>query len=104
MSRDASPTQSGSPDVPGYAAEKPREIPPGGWFQILRRSLKEVRDDHLTLIAGGVAYSWFLALFPGLIAAVLVYGLVTDPAQVESQVKDMAGGLPNDAQSSSRHS
>jgi membrane protein len=103
MSRDASPIQSGSPggaaDGPGYAAETPREIPPGGWFQILRRSLKEIRNDHLTLIAGGVAYSWFLALFPGLIAAVLIYGLVTDPSQVESQVQDLAGGLPNDAQS-----
>jgi hypothetical protein len=93
MSRDASPIQSGSPGDagrgPGYAAETPTEIPPGGWFQILRRSLKEIRNDHLTLIAGGVAYSWFLALFPGLIAAVLIYGLVT---LITTQLKSIAGG------------
>jgi membrane protein len=103
MSPDASTTESGASkdatDVPGYGAEQPSQIPPGGWFQILRRSFKEVRNDHLTLVAGGVAYAWFLALFPGLIAAVLIYGLVTDPSQVESQVNNMASGLPSDAQS-----
>jgi membrane protein len=103
MTQDAS-TKSNDPAegaarAPGYTAEQPSDIPPRGWFQILRRSLKEMKSDHLTLIAGGVAYAWFLALFPGLIAAVLIYGLVTDPSQVESQVNDMASGLPQDAQS-----
>ncbi len=85
--------------VPGAEAQRPRDIPPRGWFQVLRRSFKEVGNDHLTLIAGGIAYSWFLALFPALIAAVLVYGLVVDPADVQRQVADLAGGLPSNAQS-----
>jgi membrane protein len=103
MTQDASPKSNDqaeeTPRGPGYGADRPREIPPRGWFQILRRSFKAIKNDHLTLIAGGVAYAWFLALFPGMIAAVLIYGLVTDPAQVESQVNDMASGLPQDAQS-----
>jgi membrane protein len=98
MTQDAS-TQSSSAEGPGYEAEKPGAIPIRGWFQVFRRSLKEMKNDHLTLIAGGVAYAWFLALFPGMIAAVLIYGLMTDPSQVESQVNDMASGLPQDAQS-----
>jgi membrane protein len=90
-------------DVPGSQADKPSQIPPKGWFQILKRSYKEISNDHLTLIAGGVAYSWFLALFPGLIAAVLIYGLVTSPSEVSSQVANMANGLPDNAQTLLTH-
>ncbi|MBA2456651.1 MAG: YihY/virulence factor BrkB family protein [Nocardioidaceae bacterium] len=84
--------------VPGAQADKPREIPFKGWVQVSKRAYKEMGKDHLTLIAGGVAYAWFLALFPGLIAAVLIYGLVTDPAQVQEQVGSFASGLPDSAQ------
>jgi membrane protein len=84
--------------VPGAQADKPQEIPAKGWWQVTKRAFKEMGQDHLTLIAGGVAYTWFLALFPGLIAAVMVYGLVTDPAEVERQVNSFASGLPNSAQ------
>jgi membrane protein len=69
-----------------------------GWWQVVRRTAKDLGDDHVTLVAGGVAYAWFLALFPGLIAAVMVYGLVTDPADVERQVTRAAEGLPREAQ------
>jgi membrane protein len=84
--------------VPGGQAETPGQIPARGWFQVLRRSVKEVGEDHLTLIAGGIAYMWFLALFPGMIAAVLIWGLVADPAQIQQQISDVAGSLPASAQ------
>jgi membrane protein len=96
-STQAPPTQSGG--VPGEQAGSPSEIPPKGWLAVLKRTFKEMGTDHLTLIAGGVAYAWFLALFPGLIAAVLVYGLVTDPADVTRQINNLAAGLPDDAKS-----
>jgi len=86
-------------DVPGAQADKPSQMPPKGWFQVARRAFKEMGQDHVTLLAGGVAYSWFLALFPGLIAAVMIYGLITDPAQVQQQIASMASGLPQSAQS-----
>jgi len=92
---DAAKSTSG---VPGEQADKPTEIPAKGWVQIIRRAFKEMGKDHVTLIAGGVAYSWFLALFPGLIAAVMIYGLVTDPADVQKQIASMAGALPQSAQ------
>ncbi len=97
--RASSAPPSAARNVPGRDADKPTEIPAKGWFQVLKRSLKEMGEDHLTLVAGGVAYSWFLALFPGLIAAVLIYGLLTTPAEVTAQVANISGGLPNDAQS-----
>ena len=88
----------GDRSVPGAQADKPHQIPLKGWLQVTKRAFKEMGQDHLTLIAGGVAYAWFLALFPGLIAAVLVYGLVTDPAEVQAQVASFAAGLPDNAQ------
>jgi membrane protein len=80
--------------------EPPRQrLTVRGWWQVLGRTWKQISNDHVTLVAGGVAFAWFLALFPGLIAAVMIYGLVTDPADVEQQVTDMAAGLPSGAES-----
>ncbi len=87
------------PPPPGGLAERPTEIPARGWFAVLRRTFAEMGRDHVTLLAGGVAYAWFMALFPGLIAAVLTYGLVTDPADVQRQIDNLLTGLPADAQS-----
>jgi membrane protein len=82
----------------GREADTPRQIPASGWWQVLRRSVKEVKNDHLTLVAKGIAYSWFMALFPGLIAAVSIYGLVTTPEDVQQQVSNLASSLPASAQ------
>jgi uncharacterized BrkB/YihY/UPF0761 family membrane protein len=43
----------------------------------------------------GVAFYIFIALFPALIAAVTIYGLVSDPMEVEEQVAGFAGALPS---------
>ena len=73
--------------MPGRDAEKPTEIPAEGWKQIVKRSWKETKEDNVPLLAAGVAYYIFLALFPGLIAAVTLYGLVADPSQVRSRCR-----------------
>jgi membrane protein len=84
--------------VPGDEAERPSEIPPRGWWQIVRRAWREGKEDNIALLAAGVAFYGFLALFPALIAAVLVYGLVADPADVQKQVDAMGGALPSEAE------
>jgi membrane protein len=76
----------------------PHRLSLRGWWRVLRRTWTRFGDDHVTLLAGGVAFAWFLALFPGLIAAVMIYGLVTDPADVENQISKVAEGLPAEAQ------
>lgn len=85
--------------VPGGQAEKPTDIPAAGWKQIVKRALAESKADHVPLLAGGVAYAAFLAIFPALIAAISVYGLLVEPAQVRKQIEDTASALPNDAKS-----
>jgi membrane protein len=81
----------------GRDAERPGEIPPRGWFAILKRVKAEVKEDNVTLLAAGVAFYGMLAIFPAIIAVVTVYGMVADPAQVESQVSEFAKGLPSGA-------
>jgi membrane protein len=97
-STDSGRSSTAGERPPGSQADTPAEIPAKGWFQITKRSLKEVGEDNLTLIAGGIAYGWFLSLFPMLIAAVSIYGLVVDPSEVQAQVDDFASGLPQAAQ------
>ena len=80
--------------VPGGTADPRR-----GWFQILKRAWKEAKADQVPLIAAGVAFYAFLAIFPAIIAAVLLYGLLADPSQVASQVDQIGKALPSSAQS-----
>ncbi|WP_219414107.1 YihY/virulence factor BrkB family protein [Pseudonocardia nigra] len=82
----------------GEHAESPAQIPPRGWWQVVRRAFKESSADNVSMLAGGVAFFAFLAIFPALIAAVTIYGLVSDPAQVAGQVQNLAGALPQDTQ------
>jgi membrane protein len=82
----------------GRAAEHPGEIPPSGWRDVLLRAWKEVSDQNLFLIAGGVTYAILLALFPGLAALVSLYGLVFDATQIEKQIGALGGVLPAQTQ------
>jgi membrane protein len=84
-------------EYPGAGADKPTEIPKKGWWQIVRRGLKEFSADQMPLMAAGVAFYAFLSLVPTLIAATLVYGLVTSPQEVQSQVQQLSSVLPKDA-------
>jgi membrane protein len=86
-------------EYPGAGADKPTEIPKKGWWQIVRRGLKEFSADQMPLMAAGVAFYAFLALVPTLIAATLVYGLVTGPEQAKQQVQSLTSVLPKDAAS-----
>jgi membrane protein len=83
---------------PGAQAEGPQQIPVRGWWQVVRRGWGEFTADQMGLIAAGVAFYAFLSLIPAIIAAILVYGLVADPSQVERQVNSLSGVLPATAQ------
>jgi membrane protein len=83
--------------LPGERAETPTQIPPAGWWQILRRAFKQSNADNVPMLAGGVAFFAFLAVFPSLIAALTLYGLVADPAGVARQLEALSAALPAEA-------
>src|SRR4051794_37974474 len=97
---DRPPTGAPSEQVlPGVGAEKPTQIPLRGWKQIVKRAWAENKADNMPIIAGGVAFFAFLAIFPALIAAITLYGLVASPETVAKQVEDLSAQLPDDAAS-----
>ena len=81
----------------GREAESPRDIPPRGWFDVLKRVFKETSRDNVSLIAAGLALYALLAVFPALAAAVSLYGLVSSPDQIAAQIQNLSGVLPQQA-------
>ena len=71
----------------GRRAERPQQIPPKGWKEIALRLKTEIKQDQVPLLSAGVAFYALLALFPAIIAAVSIYGLVADPETVRSQLE-----------------
>jgi len=82
--------------VPGGEADKPTEIPAKGWLQVVKRGWAEAKVDQVPLLAAGVAFYAFLAIFPSLIATVLIYSLVVPPDQIGAQIGQLTEGLPGD--------
>lgn len=91
------PPAGSEPDRPGADADSPREIPAAGWKQILLRAWKEAKADNVPIIAGGVAFFAFLAIFPAMIAAITLWGLVVTPQGAAEQAQELTAGLPEDA-------
>lgn len=82
----------------GDQADSPLELEPGGWKAAARRAAREFKDDRAGLSAAGMAFYWFLAVFPALLAAVGVLGLVdADEVATESINDAIRSVLPGDA-------
>ncbi|HEX6103001.1 MAG TPA: YihY/virulence factor BrkB family protein [Alphaproteobacteria bacterium] len=86
-----------TPSDRGRDATAPSQIPKAGWRDILLRVKAEIADDHVSVIAAGVAFYGLLALFPAIAALIGVAGLMLDPAAIEGQLAQAAAMLPEDA-------
>jgi membrane protein len=84
-------------EVPGGKAERPAQIPARGWTQVAKRGWKEAKADQVPLLAAGVAFYAFLAIFPALIAIVSIYGLFADPSTIANQLNSLTAALPDEA-------
>ncbi|MEO6947760.1 MAG: YihY/virulence factor BrkB family protein [Nitrobacter sp.] len=78
----------------GRSADRPSEIPPSGWWNIIRRTLSEFFEDRILAVAAGVTFYALLAIFPGIAALISVYGLFADPASVSGQLGHLSGIMP----------
>jgi membrane protein len=81
----------------GRGAESPSEIPAKGWLAVAKRVITELKRDHVSLLAAGVAFKGLLALFPAIIAAISIWGLVASPQQITQQLAGFLNALPEDA-------
>jgi membrane protein len=81
----------------GREAETPTEIPARGWRDIFLRVKSKVAADNLSIIAAGVAFFGFLAIFPAIAALVSIFGLITSPAELQAYLHIIEGLLPSEA-------
>jgi membrane protein len=81
----------------GRTAERPSDIPAPGWKDILYRTKDELADDHVSVIAAGVAFFGLLATFPAIAATISIAGLFVDPMTVERTLEQWFAGLPQGA-------
>lgn len=85
---------------PDSSREKSNNQPPGtskhSWRQILSRTKEKIKEHNLSIIAAGVAFYIFLGLIPALGALISIYGLVSDPATIQEQMRSLSGFMPQD--------
>lgn len=78
----------------GRDATRPSEMPAQGWKAVLKRTAASIKEDHVQMMAAGLAFYAMLSIFPALIALISIYGLVADPADVQQQIESIAATLP----------
>lgn len=80
-------TQAEARDSDGFLAD-------ADWPKLGKRVWALSGEDHLSLIASGIAFNVFLALIPFLTAVVLSYGLVASAEQVAAHISYLTEALP----------
>jgi membrane protein len=62
------------------APDGPASLPKRSWWGILKRTVREFREDNLTDWAAALTYYGVLAIFPALLVMVAVVGLIGESA------------------------
>ena len=76
----------------------PTDLPARDWKESVRRTAEEFKNDRGPLVAAGMAFYWFLAIFPAILAAVGILGLVGLGADTVAEiVKGLQATLPGDS-------
>jgi membrane protein len=89
-------TETHSPPEVKHAEDQPTDLPRRAWGGVLRRTVKEFKDDNLTDLAAALTYYGVLAIFPALIVIVSVLGLLGHSV-TDSLVNNLAKLTPGTA-------
>lgn len=63
-------------------------------LSVVKAVMRRMKEHGTIILAAGLSYYALLAAFPAAIAAVSIYGLVADPAVLESQLAELTSALP----------
>ena len=77
----------------GPGPDTPLDLPPPVWMATLKRTLFEVKKDRIPFAAAAMAYYFFLALVPSVIAAIGIMGLLNaDTSGVVASIRETLPG------------
>jgi membrane protein len=84
-------------EYPGNSAATPLQIPLGGWLQIAKRVWQQLGRDNVQIVSAGVAFYFFLSLFPAVAAFLSLYGLIMSPDQAAQQISQLEPLIPKES-------
>ena len=79
------------------AAESPADLSRRSWWQVVKATVKEFREDNLTDWAAALTYYAILSIFPALIFLVTVLGLI-GPSATQPLIDNLQTVAPGPAQ------
>lgn len=80
----------------GRQVTRPARFSLAAWRAVLGRVWIRVGQDHLSIIAAGVAFFGMFSIFPAVAALIAIYGLVADPADISQTIAALEPLLPQD--------
>ena len=88
------PAQTGEGPGPG----SPLELPPRDWKASVKRAIKEFKDDRATLTSAGMAFYWFLSIFPAMLAGIGMLGVFNVSQEtIRDLTEDITSAVPGGA-------
>jgi membrane protein len=73
--------------------DKPTELPARSWWAVLKRTVREFKDDNLTDWAAALTYYGLLALFPALLVLVAILGVFGSYPKTTNALLDIVRDL-----------
>jgi membrane protein len=80
----------------GDAPDRPTQLGKRSWLGVLKRTVREFREDNLTDWAAALTYYGILSIFPALLALVSVLGLIGSSA-IQPLVNNLGAVAPGPA-------
>src|SRR3954447_10176177 len=96
MAKSSSSPRFADREDGGRAPEGPAKLGKRSWMGVLRRTVKEFKDDNLTDWPAALTYYGVLAIFPALLALVSVLGLI-GPSATQPLIDNLGAVGPGPA-------
>ncbi|MEO2072554.1 MAG: YihY/virulence factor BrkB family protein [Zunongwangia sp.] len=75
----------------------PFKLSAKGWWEVIKEVKNEISADKVSIVSAGVAFYAFLAVFPAIMALISLYGLATDPQEIQRQINELSAMMPRQA-------
>jgi membrane protein len=96
---DEAPEPQPEHEEPRLEDPSPTDLSRRDYTAILKRSVKEANNDHITSLAAALAYYAFLAIPATLLIAAGLFGLIAGPNAITTVIDKLHGIIPSQASS-----